>query len=256
MKNNFDDKDLEQKVMGQIESGRVKLRSRYIFWAQNLGLGSAIVLSFILGILLLSLIVLSFKLTGNLNYLAFGKLGWLAFLESFPYGLIIFAVIAVLLVGYFIKKSQWFYKLKFGYLAIGLISLLIILGAGIAFVEIPEWIASKMMFFGRGPQMVNSFILPKSCNCGRGLMGKIIEIDNKFIIVQESCGSRRAIFIDEPERFLPPLDFLNKFIVAVGEPEPEIFKIHQFKISDRQPRPDVNKNFGCPLCQKNEINFN
>ena len=52
------EKDLENKIMSKIKSGKIKLRSRYVFAAQKLGLGGALVLTILLAILFFSLVFL------------------------------------------------------------------------------------------------------------------------------------------------------------------------------------------------------
>ena len=226
------EKNLEQKIMGQIKSGKVKLRSRYIFIAQNLGLGSAIVFSFILGVLLLSLVSLSLKVTGNLDFLSFGKLGWLALLESFPYVLIICAILFIFLVGYFLRKSQWFYKIKFSYLAIAIVVFSIFLGWIIAFANVPDWITEKMRLSRHGNQVVDSIILPRRCDVGRGLRGEIIGLEEKEITVKTPCGERRAVFVKNEIVVLPPQECVHKFIMAVGSQDGDIYEIKKYRITE------------------------
>ena len=49
--------NLKKKIMGEIESGRVTVRSRYLFMAEKLGLGSAMVLTVVLGSLFVALVL-------------------------------------------------------------------------------------------------------------------------------------------------------------------------------------------------------
>ena len=46
--------NLEDKVMSEIKSGRVKLRSKYIFLAEKLGVGSVLVFTILLAVLFLT----------------------------------------------------------------------------------------------------------------------------------------------------------------------------------------------------------
>jgi preprotein translocase subunit SecG len=103
-------KDLEKNIMDKIKTGQVKLKSKYVFLAEKLGLGTAFTLSTVLSILLFNLTLFYMKETDNLQYLSFGKRGILAFLESFPYMLVVSFIILILLAGYLISKSEAGYK--------------------------------------------------------------------------------------------------------------------------------------------------
>ena len=97
--------NLEDKVMESIKGGNVKLRSRYLFLAEKLGLGSALVLTILLAVLFFSLVLFYLQATDNLWYLSFGSRGIYAFLESFPYFLVVALVILILLSDWILKKS-------------------------------------------------------------------------------------------------------------------------------------------------------
>jgi len=60
--------ELEKNVMDKIKTGRVKLRSRYVFLAEKLGLGSALALSFMLAALFFSLFLSYLKASDNLVF--------------------------------------------------------------------------------------------------------------------------------------------------------------------------------------------
>ena len=72
--------NIEDKVMSEINSGRVKLRSKYIFLAEKLGIGSAFALSALLGVLFFTLVLYYLRASDNLRYLSFGSRGLFAFL--------------------------------------------------------------------------------------------------------------------------------------------------------------------------------
>ena len=61
---------LENSIMGKIKTGQVKIRSKYVFIAEKLGLGTAFALSVLLSILLFNLILFYLKeiLSGGLAF--------------------------------------------------------------------------------------------------------------------------------------------------------------------------------------------
>ena len=98
---------LEKKVMEKIKTGKVSLRSKYIFLAEKLGFSSVLIFSVLLSILFLSLVLFYFKSTDNLIYLSFGSRGLFAFLESFPIWLVIIFTALIFLAGWLLTKTEF-----------------------------------------------------------------------------------------------------------------------------------------------------
>src|SRR3989338_8494632 len=117
---------MEEKVMKEINQGSVKLRSRYLFLADKLSMGSVLALTVLLAILFCSLALLYLKSSDNLGYLSFGNRGVLAFLESFPYFLMAMIIVLMFFAGFLIKKSDISYKNPFGYYALGLVGVFLL----------------------------------------------------------------------------------------------------------------------------------
>ena len=118
---------LEAKVMKKIKDGKINLRSRYIFLAKKLGLGGGLTLSLILAALFLNLAFFSMKTSGSLEFLSFGRIGILAFLESFPYlwiliGLAFFTIASAILSRYDLSYKKPF-KVSFQFLLYSSLSL-------------------------------------------------------------------------------------------------------------------------------------
>ena len=66
--------NLENKIMSEIASGKVKLRSRYLFFSEKLGLRSVAILTILLAVLAFTVILFYLVSADSLNYLEFG--GW------------------------------------------------------------------------------------------------------------------------------------------------------------------------------------
>ena len=119
---------IENEVMNKISSGKLQLRSKYIFLAEKLGIGSAFTLTILLAVLCFNLALFYLRASDNMAYLSFGSQGFLTFLESFPYLLVVALIILVFCAGWLIKKSDLSYKKPFGYFAVGLICFVVIGG--------------------------------------------------------------------------------------------------------------------------------
>ncbi|MFA5211170.1 MAG: hypothetical protein WC414_01530 [Patescibacteria group bacterium] len=128
-------RNLEKEIMEKIKSGKVSLRSKYIFLAEKLGFSSILIFSVILSILFLSLVLFYFKSTDNLIYLSFGSRGLFAFLESFPFLLVSCFIALIFLAGYLISKTEFAYKKSFGFITIIFVLNIFLFGALLAFTS-------------------------------------------------------------------------------------------------------------------------
>jgi hypothetical protein len=274
---------IKRNVMEKISSGRVKLRSKYLFLAEKFSLRGALALSFLLAILFFSIIFYYIKESDSLAYLSFGRVGMLAFLESLPYLTVIFFIIFLIVAGYLINKSDPLYKRPFKYLAVGLVAVVLCIGGALAYAGILERIEEQAFsrqipgpifrpFFEIGPDFRD-----------RGIAGKILELNEQYLIIKTPRGERKVNI----ENLEPPLfnEFTaGQFIMAVGQRKDDIFFADSIKIleerdmpmirrgihrrfdrdfNDKQFNPAVKQNFNdganlCPFdfnCEKVENNY-
>jgi len=238
--------DIEKKVMSEIVSGKVKLRSKYIFLAEKLGLRSAIILSVLLAILFFNLALFYLKESDNLGYLSFGSRGLFAFLESFPYVLVISFIIIIFVAGYMIKKSGTVYKRPFGYVALGLIGFVIFGGMILAFTDVADRIEQRT--FGPGPGFFfRPFLGPGLDERQRGIVGRVIEIGDRYIVIQTPRDTQR---VDVASLEVPFQGYLapGTFVIAIGERKGDLFEARDIRVIDDQEqriiRRGVNRHFG------------
>ncbi len=245
---------IEEQVMAGIKSGKIKLRSRYIFLAEKLGIGSAFIFSIILAALFFNLLFFYLKASDNLMYLSFGSRGLFAFFESFPYLLVVILILAIFIAGLIIKKTGLSYKKPFGYMAVGLVLLAMIGGGALTFAKVAERIEARMncncpseMFFR--PLLSNDMEKRNS-----GLAGRINEIGEDFITVQTPRDIIK-IDISKLEKELETDLSTGLFVIAVGEKKGDVFEAKNIKIvnEDEMPmiRRGVNECFGPPEDRRN-----
>lgn len=245
---NSEQNNVENKVMSQIKSGRVRLRSKYLFLAEKLGLGSAFVLTFMLAALFFDLFLFYLKATDNLWYLSFGSKGVLAFLESFPFILVIGWIVLLFLVGFIFRKSGFLYNKPFGYLAISLVGFIIIIGTIFTFTHLTE--RMEKAAFGPHPagRLLQPFFKPGLDERNSGLAGRIVEIGSDYIKLQTP---NRIITVDLKRLEEGPQDKLSvgMFVVVVGERQGDSFValgLHNLNNEEEVPmiRRGVHRRFG------------
>ncbi|MFA5432991.1 MAG: hypothetical protein WC319_09005 [Candidatus Paceibacterota bacterium] len=229
------DEKLENSIMGKIKSGQVKLKSKYAFLAEKLGLGTAFTFSVLLSILFFNLILFYLKETDNLKYLSFGKFGIFAFLESFPYLLVIVFIILIVFSGYLLTRSDVSYKKPFGYLAIGMIAIIMILGGILTYTNLGQSFEREAR---RGNESVRVFFKPLINDHNNGVAGVVFEQNENYLILQTPQGMRR-VEIEEVEDI--PSIKKDQFVIAVGFGEKSSFKATKIMIADKGEMPSIRR---------------
>lgn len=231
----MNDEKLENSIMGKIKSGQVKLKSKYVFLAEKLGMGTAFTLSIILSVLLFNLIFFYLKETDNIKYLSFGMFGVFAFLESFPYLLVIAFTILIVLSGYLLTKSDVSYKKPFGYLAIGMVALIMIFGGILTYTNLGQNFEKEAR---KGNESAMMFLRPLTEIRNSGIVGVVFEKGEDYLIIQAPQGLRRV----ETKDVEGTTDIKkDQFIIAVGKGEDFNFKATKIKVVDKNDMPSIGR---------------
>lgn len=225
--------NVEQKIMSEIKSGKVRLRSRYLFLAERFGLSSAFFLSVILAVLFFNLVLFYLQSTDNLIYLSFGRLGIWAFLQSFPYMLVIALILFILLSGFILKRGGIAYHQPFSYLAVGLIIFIMLSGGVLAFVGVAEKIESGV-FDGdrrlhRTMVILRPFLEPGVARRDSGLAGRIIEV-NGYQGLLQTPQEIRLINLEKINPEIIKQLSSTTFVVGVGQPRGNEFCFHDLRV--------------------------
>ncbi len=209
-----DEADMKSRVMGAINSKKIKMRSHFVFVAEKLGLESAMALAIILGAILISLLLYFIKKTGLLKFLTFGYPGMKIFLATLPYDYIILFILMVAGAIYFANRLElfcgkcertnfftvWFF---FGALILGLFFGALGLGGilgGWSHNHIPH---------------------------DRAIRGQIKSFEGNEVSVMEEDGNMVHVFLPDSGEILPlDGDADEKFLRAIGrrdKEDPSIF---------------------------------
>ncbi|MFA5208550.1 MAG: hypothetical protein WC428_07960 [Candidatus Paceibacterota bacterium] len=240
------DEKLENSIMGKIKSGQVKLKSKYIFLAEKLGLGTAFALSMLLSVLFFNLILFYLKETDNLKYLSFGKFGIFAFLESFPYLLVIAFIVLIVFSGYLLTKSDVSYKKPFGYLSILMVVLIMIFGGILTYTNLGQSVEKQARM---GNESMKMLLNPLSSARDSGVAGVVFEEGEDYLILQTPQGLRK-IETREVED-IPEIE-KGQFIISVGAGG-ENFKAKKIRITNREDMPAVDRGIDFKFKGFNEI---
>jgi hypothetical protein len=246
----MNDEKLENSIMGKIKTGQVKLKSKYIFVAEKLGLGTAFALSVLLSILFFNLILFYLKETDNLKYLSFGKFGVFAFLESFPYLLVVAFILLIGLSGYLLTRSDVSYRKPFGYLAVGMVILIIIFGGILTYTNLGQNFERQARM---GNETVKIFFRPLTDMHNNGIAGIIYEKGEDYLIVQTPQGLRRVEIGDVED--VSNIE-KGKFIIAVGNGDKFNFIAQKIKVMNREDMPAINRGIDFKFKDFNQNDIN
>ena len=213
---------LEAKVMNKIKDGKINLRSRYIFLAKKLGLGGGLTLSLILAALFLNLAFFSMKTSGSLEFLSFGRIGILAFLESFPYLWILIGLAFFTIASAILSRYDLSYKKPFKVILSVLIVLIFIAGIVLAISGLNEAMEERVAE-GKVP-LLQSFYRRRQV-WKNGLVGEVIETRSSGLLIETEEGKK--VFVELTESTLLPMgsDFkIGDCIRTVGRWDGEDFR--------------------------------
>lgn len=243
----MNNKKLEEKIMDQIKKGKIKVRSKYVFLAEKLGIGSAFVLSFILAILFFNLILFYLKTSDNLKYLSFGSFGFLAFLDSFPYLLVVSFIILLVIIIFIFSKTRFSYKKSFRDSVIAIILLILIGGGVLAYTDFSKNIEENS--FNRGLGSVFRPFLQRGMEMrDRGMAGRIYQVAENYLIVETPHGQQKISLevIKEKQNFKK-----GDFIISIGERRGDLFIAFDIKVLDPSEMPmigrGIHRRFDSPL---------
>lgn len=242
--------NLEEKIMAEIQSGRVKLRSKYIFLAEKMGLGSAFALSVILAVLVFNLILYYLKTSDSLAYLSFGSKGIYAFLESFPYLLIIALVVFFFVTGWMVKKLDITYKIPFGYTAAGMIVFVTTCGVILTYTGVSERLEMESYSTRPTAKILQPFIRPNLGLRQHSLAGRIIEIGDGYFLIQTPVNIIKVNLVDLDLPDLEPAA-TGTFMVTIGQRKDGSFTAKSFHIIKQEEMPMIRRgvlrcaNFPC-----------
>lgn len=226
--------------MSEIKNKGIKIRSKYIFWAEKLGFGSGLVLSVFLSILLVNLILFYVSSLGYFEYLRFGRYGILAFLEALPYiwilGFIAFFVLAVIIF----KKYDISYKKPFVYMMIILFVLIVMSGSLLAASSVNKKIDRVVMMSRVNHAIFDGFYSGDMRGQKFGVMGLVLDNKGDILVVQTPHGVK-LIKISDNSRLGVEAFKAGDIIVSAGRNANGEFEAVKIKRIDKSKLPLIRQ---------------
>ncbi len=99
-----------EKVTEKIQSGEVSMHSPMLFILRALGIALLSMLAFFASVVIVNFILFSVHMSSTNELLGFGPRGWGAFLQFFPWGLLIVDVVSVILLVALLRTFRFGYR--------------------------------------------------------------------------------------------------------------------------------------------------
>jgi hypothetical protein len=120
--------NLKEKILKDIRSGEVTMRPRIYFMLQIAALVLLALVVLVISVFIFNFIVFSIRINGDDAFLGFGPRGWGAFIQFFPWTLLVLDVALVALLEWLLRNFRFGNKIPALYLLGGLLALTVITG--------------------------------------------------------------------------------------------------------------------------------
>lgn len=230
----------EDKIMSEINTKGVKIRSKYVFLAEKLGFGSGLVLSVFLSILLINSILFYVASMGYFEYLRFGRYGILAFLEALPYmwilGFIAFFVLAI----FIFRKYDISYKKPFIYMMVALFVLIVMTGSLLAASSTNKKIDRVIMMSRVNKAIFDGFYGSGLRGQKFGVVGVVLDDKEGILAVQTQQGVK-LVRIGKDARLGSEVFKTGDVIVGAGRSANGEFEAVRIKRIDKSKLPLIRQ---------------
>lgn len=207
----------KNKILEKIKKGKVEMKPKSHFVLKTIIYVLGIIFSFLFTIFLASFIIFSLKISGAWHFPAFGFRGLGVFLVAFPWLLLIFAIIFVVILEIFAKRFSVVYRkpLIYSILIIVIIVLLVSLVIGKTSMHSKLFRGAQE---GRlpimGPMYKGRFVDPLRNAC----IGEVIDVTDNGFEVKTVKGESIGVIISS-ETYLPSDEKIEEgeLIMVMGE---------------------------------------
>ena len=203
-------------IMEQIKSGKIKMRPKSYFIAGSILLGGSLAVIFSLALLFLSASTFHIRTTHPMSFLRYGQKGGLAFIQLFPWQLIILSIIGIWGGLWLLKKYDISYKKSFLSTSVVFIGVLLAFAFFIDNTGINDRLKLTRNFAPIYKQnLINQNII----------MGEIIAIEDNSLTIKNPRTDEQVDVSWDENTILPKGEAFNigDHVGVVGDTEGETF---------------------------------
>ena len=227
-----DDKkiNISDKVIKQIKDDDVKMRSKWIFVAEKLGMESGVLLSILIGIIMLSFVLYVVEKNGAFEFTEFGFGGWLVVFDNIPYDLVIIAIVFFIIANYIIRQFDFSYRKHFYLISCGVIFFIMIAGLGLMWSGVSHSMFDKIS----GAKILSKVYENKITNVPSGekaVVGKVVKISPNSLLLQTPQG--KIIEVKFTQKIEHPMDLKygqGQMVKIFGSKNGEVFRAQIIRV--------------------------
>lgn len=197
---------MHEHILEAIQTGELRIRPRWHFILKGTLMGIGVLLAFLLGLYLISLMVFAVRQTGAEFIPSFGAQGWLRFVIALPWLLIVFSILFIILVEILVRRYSFAYQRPLLYSAASI--MVIVIGGGflVASTSLPAML--------RGP-LYSTFVERELSDLHAGIVETTI--DQGFILHDRGGRSIRVVITPETRRVYHSEFFDGDNVLVFGD---------------------------------------
>jgi hypothetical protein len=215
--------NFNSKIQEQLEHDHVKMRSKWVFFAEKLGLESGLMLSILVGVLLLSFILYVMEKNGAFEFTEFGYKGLAVIFDNIPYDLVIITVLFFILANFILKQFDFSYKKPFYIFSCGVLIIISALGVTMMCTGVDHSVFDSLANLG----IIKNLYADKIINApqgDKGVIGRVVGVGTDSLLVQTPQGKLIQVEIVHQEPSVQYEVGQGQIIKMVGQQTGEVFQ--------------------------------
>lgn len=216
--------DISKNIKEQISQNHIKMRSKWFFIVEKLGLESGFLFSLLLGLAILCFVLYIMEQNGAFEFTEFGVQGLPVIFDNIPYDLVVAAIVLFALANYIIKQFDFSYRKPFYLFSCSALILISAVGIIMFWTGVNHLMMEKLA----SAPIVKNIASKKITNSPQGekaIIGRIVKVGSGVVTLQTVDGKQLGIVINQKiERPLDVRFIPGQVIKIIGSKEGEKFK--------------------------------
>jgi hypothetical protein len=214
----------KNEILEKIKKGKVKMKPRSYFILRTIVFVLGLIFAFLFAIFLASFIVFTLRASGAWYFPAFGFRGLGLFLTSFPWVLLIFAILLIAVLEIFARKFSLVYRKPLLYSILGIVVIIVLIGFAVGQTSMHSQLFRSVQE-GKLPIMglmyKGNLMEPSHNAC----IGEVVEVTDSGFQVETVKGESVGVIVSS-ETYLPSDEKIEEgeLIMIMGERENSIIK--------------------------------
>ena len=188
--------DLSKKINQRLENEHVKMRSRWFFIVEKLGLEGALLLSILLSTICFVVVLYVMQQNGVFEFIEFGFSGLIVVIKNIPFDILAVAFLFIFIANIIVKQFDLSYRKPFYIFSCAILSLITV------FSFLSYWTGLTHAIFNDKSDNVVANIYQKKIthmpSTNYAIIGKIVESKDNVYLLRTPQNQLVMVRISEP----------------------------------------------------------